>query len=96
MEDSPGSNWQSLWNSKEYDAIAREAEKDLAENADAVEARLWWIRAHCAKENMPISIIAAPAETLISNHSFVEGSRDVQHQELFLRTFSELSNSCWE
>lgn len=93
-EDSENA-WVTRWKNLEYPAIIDAAEQTLSDQPDNVEARLWWIRSHCAAASMPVSLIAAPAEAICKTHTFTAGSKLSHLQSLFHMTLVELSNACW-
>lgn len=95
LSEEPENLWLAHWKKLEYSTIIETAERTLQDQPDNVEARLWWIRSHCAAASMPISLIAAPAETICKAHSFTPGSKFSHLQSLFHMTLIELSNACW-
>jgi hypothetical protein len=53
----------SLAESKKWGVLVSRAEQSIA-NGDDIEARLWWIRGHLGALSLPVSLLAAPFETV--------------------------------
>jgi hypothetical protein len=53
----------SLAEARKWGVLVSRAEQSIA-NADDLEARLWWIRGHLGALSLPVSLLAAPFETV--------------------------------
>lgn len=53
----------SLAEARKWGVLVSRAEHTIA-NADDLEARLWWIRGHLGALSLPVSLLAAPFETV--------------------------------
>lgn len=53
----------SLAEAKKWGVLVSKAEQTIS-NQDDIEARLWWIRGHLGALTLPVSLLAAPFETV--------------------------------
>lgn len=58
-----GQEFVSLAEARKWGVLVSRAEQTIA-NVDDVEARLWWIRGHLGALSLPVSLLAAPFETV--------------------------------
>lgn len=58
-----GQEFVSLAEARKWGVLVSRAEQTIA-NADDLEARLWWIRGHLGALSLPVSLLAAPFETV--------------------------------
>lgn len=66
LEDSAGgleNEFLQLAQAKNWGVLASKAEASIAAGDD-IEARLWWVRAHLGAFSLPVSLLAAPFETV--------------------------------
>lgn len=59
------SEYEILADKREWREIVRRAEGSLSHEGTDVEARAWWIRGHLGGFSMPVSLLAAPMESLL-------------------------------
>lgn len=66
LDDADGElspEYQSLAQTKQWGILVSTTEAAISEGSD-VEARLWWIRGHLGALSLPVSLLAAPFETI--------------------------------
>jgi hypothetical protein len=66
LEDADGEfspEYTNLAHTKQWGILVSKAESAISAGSD-VEARLWWIRGHLGALSLPVSLLAAPFETV--------------------------------
>jgi hypothetical protein len=68
----------SLAEARKWGVLVSRAEQSVA-NADDLEARLWWIRGHLGALSLPVSLLAAPFETVCRQLRSDDASEEYRH-----------------
>jgi hypothetical protein len=71
------SNYEELADKREWGEIVRRAEDALSSDP-SVEARAWWIRGHLGAFSMPVTLLAAPMESLCRSVDIAAVSPEVK------------------
>lgn len=64
---APQTEYEILADQRAWRDVVRRAESSLSKEGGDAEARAWWIRGHLGGFSMPVSLLAAPMESLLQS-----------------------------